>query len=393
MQDRKINVMHIIGDLDRAGAQEVVRTLIEYLLGDSCTPYVCTLRDGPLRRDIEKLGVTVDVLDDRRYPVTALPWFIADMIRIRRQLAGLIGEYEVDIIQTHLLGILHFLPLTLRFGTGLRAVLWTVHNVNFLPEQKKQDWILKSKRFGHRLLYRLAAGRNGLFVAVSDEVGNSVVQQLGLVEDKVVVISNGVDVKRYERPGDKTELCRELGLADDCYLAVVVGRLTVQKGHRYLIDAVPLVIDRYPNAHFLLVGEGELKDELQDQVRKLGLVNNVHFLGNRDDVPSLLASIDLFILPSLWEGLAMALLEAMAAGKPIVATTVSGTSQVMISGQTGLLVPPGEHQVLAKAIVRLLSDPSLAQAMGQAAKHQVTLNHSAQKQADEHLALYHRLMV
>jgi glycosyltransferase involved in cell wall biosynthesis len=116
-------------------------------------------------------------------------------------------------------------------------------------------------------------------------------------------------------------------------------------------------------------------------------------LGNRDDVPSLLASVDLFVLPSLWEGLAMALLEAMAVGKPVVATTVSGTSQAMISGQTGLLVPPGESQALAEAIIQLISDPTLAQAMGQAAKHHVTLNYSAQKQADEHLSLYRDLAV
>jgi glycosyltransferase involved in cell wall biosynthesis len=393
MQDRKINVMHIIGDLDRAGAQEVVRTLVEYLSGDSCTPFVCTLRDGPLRQDIEELGVVVDVLGARRYPVAALPWFLADMIRIRRQLAGRIRKYNVDIIQTHLLGILDFLTLTLRLGTGLRAVLWTMHNIDFLPKQKQQDWILRFKRFVHRLLYRLAASQISAFIAVSDEVGKSVIHELGPIQDKVVVISNGVDVKRYERPGDKTELCRQLGHSNDSYLAGVVGRLTAQKGHRYLIDAASVVIGRYPNAHFLLVGEGELQDDLQAQVRKLGLVNNVHFLGNRDDVPSLLASVDLFVLPSLWEGLAMALLEAMAVGKPVVATTVSGTSQAMISGQTGLLVPPGESQALAEAIIQLISDPTLAQAMGQAAKHHVTLNYSAQKQADEHLSLYRDLAV
>jgi glycosyltransferase involved in cell wall biosynthesis len=235
MQDRKINVMHIIGDLDRAGAQEVVRTLVEYLSGDSCTPFVCTLRDGPLRQDIEELGVVVDVLGARRYPVAALPWFLADMIRIRRQLAGRIRKYNVDIIQTHLLGILDFLTLTLRLGTGLRAVLWTMHNIDFLPKQKQQDWILRFKRFVHRLLYRLAASQISAFIAVSDEVGKSVIHELGPIQDKVVVISNGVDVKRYERPGDKTELCRQLGHSNDSYLAGVVGRLTAQKGHRYLI--------------------------------------------------------------------------------------------------------------------------------------------------------------
>ena len=115
-------------------------------------------------------------------------------------------------------------------------------------------------------------------------------------------------------------------------------------------------------------------------------------LGNRDDVPDLLAASDLFVLPSLWEGLPMALIEAMASGLPIVATEVSGTIRVMVPGQTGILVPPGDAQKLAEAILQLLSDPERARAMGKAARRRVEREFSAQKQAEEHLALYHRLL-
>ncbi len=149
---------------------------------------------------------------------------------------------------------------------------------------------------------------------------------------------------------------------------------------------------QHPHLHFLFVGDGELKAELQAQVQSLNLSGNVHFLGNRSDVPALLAASDFFVLPSLWEGLPMALLEAMAAGKPVVATAVSGTKLVMIPNETGLVVPPGDAQKLAEAILQLVSDPVRAKAMGIAARQQVAKEFSAQKQADDHLALYRRLL-
>jgi starch synthase (maltosyl-transferring) len=201
-----------------------------------------------------------------------------------------------------------------------------------------------------------------------------------------------VDVKRYDQPGDRAALCGQLGLATDVKLVATVGRLTLPKGHRYLINAASSVVSAYSDTHFLFIGDGELRDELQQQTREAGLWQNVHLLGVRDDVASLLAAVDLFVLPSLWEGLSIALLEAMAAGKSIVATAVSGTTQVMIPGKTGLIVPPGESQPLADAIVWLLSNPAQARGMGEAAKQHVVTNFSAQKQADEHVALYRRLL-
>ena len=137
---------------------------------------------------------------------------------------------------------------------------------------------------------------------------------------------------------------------------------------------------------------GHLREPLQSQVESLGLGDNVHFLGSRDDVPTLLAGSDFFVLPSLWEGLPMALLEAMAAGLPIVATEVSGTVQVMTSGETGLLVPPRDVPRLAQAIAKLLAEPARARAMGTAAQQRVEKRFSASKQAREHVLLYRSVL-
>jgi glycosyltransferase involved in cell wall biosynthesis len=391
-QTPQLSVMQIVLDLKRAGAQEVVRTLAEYLQKSGCKVIVCAFADGPVRADIEKLGIKVEILKRPRYSVIFLPLFIVALLRIRRELANLVRTYQVDVAQTHILQMLDFLVLSLRFGTSLQVVLWTFQNVEFLPKHK--HWLLKPKRFVYKWLYRLLARRADGFVAVSAQVHQAIMKQVGPVEDKIFTICNAVDLTPFEplRNSGKARLCTQLGLAPDACLIIIVGRLTKQKGHQYLIEAAPTIVAAYPNTHFLFVGEGELHDALQAQIQQINLMDHFHFLGVRDDVPHLLTAVDLFVQPSLWEGLSVALLEAMAAGKPIVATAVSGTTQAMVNGQTGLMVPITDSAALAKAIIQLLADPIQAQVMGRMAREHVALNFSAQKQAEEHLALYYRLL-
>lgn len=392
MSNRSLKVMHLILNLDIGGAQEVVRTLVEHLALDACLPIVCTFNDGPLRQDIEQLGIKVEVLPGRRYSVLAFPWFVADILRIYRSLVRLINEYEIDVIQTHLLTTLDFLVLALKYTTSVRVVLWTFHSFNFeLAEDElpKHKWLLKPKRHVHRQLYRLTSSLTNGFVAVSNEVKAAMVKIIGAdVQDKIIVICNGVNVKRYGHAGNREQVRTQLGFDKDARLIAMVGTLKKVKGHRYMIEAMASLVPQYPDLHLILVGDGELREELQTQVKKLGLCQHIHFLGNRSNVAELLEASDYFVLPSLWEGLSMALLEAMITGLPTVASEVSGTVQVITPGETGVLVPPGDIPGLIAALTQLLSDPAQAQRLGQAAKQYVQANFSAQKQANEHLALY-----
>jgi glycosyltransferase involved in cell wall biosynthesis len=388
-QNFDLNVMHVILNLDRAGAQEVVRTLAEYQQQMGCSVTVCAFYDGPLRTDIEQLGIKVEILTHSRHSVGALPLFLADLWQIRRKLALLVKKYRINVIQTHLLIVLDFVVLSLRGCADIRVVLWTIHNVDFLPSGS--HWSFKFKNFVYRVLYRLLASSVDGFVAVSDKVKDAILAQVGPAEDKVITIPNGVDVARYQRSASKKALCATLGLDESSHLMLTVGRLTKQKGHCYLIDAAVPVVSSFPNAHFLFAGDGELRGALQQQVQQVSLEEHIHFLGIRKDIPDLLAAVDAFVLPSLWEGLSIALLEAMAAAKPIVATSVSGTTQVMTSGETGIVVPPYNSQALTAAITELLSDLSQAQVMGENAKRHVSLNYSVQKQAKEYVSLYHSL--
>jgi len=395
MENRKVTVMQVISNLDIGGAQEVVRTLVNYLASRECQPIVCTFKDSPLRQDIERSGIQVEVLPDRRYSVVALPLFIVDMMRIWRALAKLVQKHRVDVVQTHLLRSLDFLVLLLRYTTPLRAVLWTFHNVNFeltASRLPKYSWLLGPKKFSYLFLYRLTSRWVSGFIAVSDDVKKAMVQIIGPIGDKVTVICNGVDTQKYRQTVDKAFVRNQLGLEADTRLIALVATLKEQKGHRYLIRALASIVPQHPDLHVLFIGDGELKEELQDQVNRLNLGGHIHFLGNRHDVPELLAASDLFVLPSLWEGLSMALLEAMATGLPVVASKLSGTVQVITPNESGILVPPGDTRQLVQAIEQLLNDPTLAQAMGTAARRRVAEEFSAQKQANEHLALYHRLL-
>jgi glycosyltransferase involved in cell wall biosynthesis len=393
MRNGQLTVMQIIRNLDIGGAQEVVRTLAAYLPAAGCRVVVCTFKDGPLREEIERLGVPVVVLPDRRHSVVALPKFIREMLLLRRALVDVVRKHDVDVVQTHLLRVLDFLVLTLRYGSGLRLVFWTVHNYNFTlraDQVRRHRWLLGPKRLGYRLLYRLAARWVDGLVAVSDEVETAILESIGSIRDKIAVICNGVDTARYQRPIDRARVRRELELPEDAWLMALVGTMKPQKGHRLLIEALRTVAPRFPDLHVLFVGDGEARAELEAQASASGVAERIHFLGSRGDVPDLLSACDSFVLPSLWEGLPMALIEAMASGLPVIASDVSGTKQVMIDGDTGLLVPPGDPGALGQAIVALLSDPARARAMGVAARRRVEVAFSAKKQAEEHMELYRR---
>jgi len=349
---------------------------------------VCSLFDGgPLFDGLVQQGTQVEVLSLPRHRFLAFPWFVADMVRIWRTLAQIIAEHKINVVQTYILGSQHFLVLALARTMGVPLVILNFRNEKFLPFSHGGG--LKNQI--HRLAYRLARRWASDFVAVSAEVKQAMIRTLGLSEEDIAVICNGVDVDRYRQPVDRDHVRHHLGLDTKARLLITVGTLKTQKGHRYLIEAAARVMRQYPDAHFLFVGDGELRPELQAQTNACGLSDKIHFLGNRRDVSELLAASDFFVLPSLWEGLSMALLEAMAAAKPIVATAVSGTGQVMIHNETGILVPPGDAAALAQAIDELVSNPARARAMGEAAQRRVEAHFSMEKQAAEYQALYRRL--
>jgi glycosyltransferase involved in cell wall biosynthesis len=216
-----------------------------------------------------------------------------------------------------------------------------------------------------------------------------VVSRDGISPEKLVLISNGLDTGRFSESECTRDIVhKNLGLNSGNQGIVTVGNLIPYKGHADLIKALPAILKKRSNVRLFLVGEDRgIQAELEHLASSLGVWDRVHFLGRRDDVPSLLMAMDLYVMASHEEGSSNALLEAMAAGLPIVATDVGGNREALDDGNAGLLVPPRDPQALASAIERLLDDAVLrAQVATRAKSHAQTYSVSAMVEA--HIRLY-----
>ncbi|MEO8287338.1 MAG: glycosyltransferase [Chloroflexota bacterium] len=346
----KVRVLHIIDGIGDAGAENLLRTFAASLDRSRFELHVCGLRPRPNSLTVSALrsmGVPILVLNQRAtYDIPAL---IA--------LVRYVRKHKIDIIHTHLLAgdvmgrITGFLTR--------RPVVSTIHNgrIDLDHEPRHRQWLEKwTARIWCRKL-----------VVVSELLREEVAEWFGVPESRVAAISNGVDTERFragpnfDRAGTKRTL-----LGGDFPLVINVARLVPQKGQRFLIEAARIVAARYPEVRFAFVGNGELRADLERQAEDAGIAGNIVFLGFRADVADIMAVSDIFTLSSLWEGMPVALLEAMAAGCPVVATDVGGVSQLVQPGVTGLLVPPADAEALANALLQCLDDPERTRQMGAA---------------------------
>jgi glycosyltransferase involved in cell wall biosynthesis len=205
-------------------------------------------------------------------------------------------------------------------------------------------------------------------IAVSEAARAFLISGKGYAADKVVVVPNGRDLSTF-RPGvGRDALRKELGLDRAVPLVGVVGRLESQKGHAYLLEAWPSVVGEFPDARLLVVGDGSLRRRLQARASELAVTESVLFAGFRADVPRVLDALDVLVLPSLYEGMPLTAIEASAMGRPVVATAVDGTPEVIREARTGRLVPPADPPALSRAIRSMLRDPLGAQRMGRAGR-------------------------
>lgn len=230
-----------------------------------------------------------------------------------------------------------------------------------------------------RLICRFLGRFTDLSLAVSQGVRDYLVREAGLNPGKIRVVVNGVDTAAIAAARPQAEMRRDLGLPAEARVIGLVGRLDHWgKGHKELFEAMARLKVQYP-LHALIVGGGRRETEVRELAKGLGLADVVHFLGSRQDVPDLLHAMDIFVLPSYSEGLSLALLEAMAAGLPVIASRVGGNPEVVTDGVTGLLIPPKDADALAQALERLLADPVKAQAMGEKARRRVEADYSLER--------------
>jgi glycosyltransferase involved in cell wall biosynthesis len=345
----RVGVMFVLTSAVRGGIEEVVLGLAQRL---DPSEFRLSLAGPPALLDSlapDLAGVSIDTL-----PVEAESW---THVREVGRLAAFMRGLRPHVVNPHLFRSTA-IAAPLARATGIPAVVETYHG-----REAWRQGALRGRFVADRLVTRLVTR----VIAVSRGAADFLVHGKGYPARKVVVIPNGRDLTRFAPGAHRDTVRKELGLDRDAIVVGVVGRLETQKGHVYLFDAWPAVVRRHPDARLLVVGEGSLREELLNQARDLGITDSVIFTGFRADVPRILDAIDILALPSLHEGMPLTVIEAAAAGRPVVATAVDGTPEVVLDGRTGHLVPPLDPSALARALLALLDDPDEVTRMGREA--------------------------
>lgn len=355
-----LRVVHLLPNLSIGGMERLLVEMLRHTNRDWVSPRVlCTGERGELADEAERLGVPVDALGrppgrNYRLIVTLARWFRA---------AG------TDIVHTH--GpYAHFYGALAARLSGGRPLVHTKHGFLW-PWTRRRHWQT-----------RLAGLLSTRVVAVSRDLAEQVRQREGIRNGRLEVLYNGIDTRQFEPRGD---------YFSDPPTAVMVARFSDEKDFETLLRATQHVRQQRPDFRLTLIGDGPLRQEMQTLATQLAVEQAVEFLGNRHDVPAQLAAASMFILSTRTEGLSISLLEAMAAGLPVVATAVGGNPEVIVEGQTGFLVPRGSAEKLAEKIVWLLDHPREAQAMGRAGRERVETHFDVRQTVRAYQRLYYEV--
>ncbi|WP_293995933.1 glycosyltransferase [Sphaerotilus sp.] len=344
-----LRLMHIVDSLEFGGLERVVTDLAieQKRRGDTVCVFSLLHTQG-LKSELEAAGIEV-IVGGKRDGVD-LPL----IGRLRRA----ITERRIALVHAH-----NFVP-----NYHAAAALWgrwqapklvcSLHDMGF-----RLDREARLRRF-----FQWSIGRTAGFAMVGSQVHGRYVGSGMVAADKATTVLNGIPVDRFRWTPERRWIARErLGVPQDALLIGAVGRQVALKNHALLIALMPALLQRHPSLRLALVGSGPLEAELRAQAEAAGLGDRVILTGQRRDVSDLTPGFDIFAMPSLTEGLSIALLEACATRLAIVATAVGGNPEIVREGETGLLVPPGEGPPLLQALDTLLADAPLRERLGQAA--------------------------
>lgn len=372
-----VRVCMFIWRLDQiGGAENYVPRLARAMARLGAEVVICSpFRERVFQDDDDLSFIRLPVFDWLpRYVGGAAFLFVAllSLIRARRR---------YDLIHAH--GLSYVAPAAIIAGTFLgKPVIAQAHGAGMTGDVSilGRSWLRSLRR---RLLMRVDR-----YVVLTDQIGSELLG-LGLDGRRVVKIPNAVDTSVfYPWVGDRRALRRKLGLSEEDKMVIFVGRLVPGKRVDLLMRGLRQVRERVPEARLVLVGDGPLRSELEQIVVRLGLDSSVIFAGNRPDVAAYMQASDMFVLPSEWEGLSIALLEAMACGLPVLVSDCDGNRELVTDGLDGIVFPRGNEKVLAQKIETLLLDTACAQRLAQAAVEKVQSQFRLESVAARFLELY-----
>ena len=371
---RPIRVLQLITSLERGGAENHLLALLTHADRRAFELETAVLSgEGELVPVFRQAGIPVHLLKSRtRFDPLALG-----------RLVRLLRDGRFDILHSHLFRADIYAGLAVaKLGERRPLLVSTRHN---------DDRFFLNPFVG--LVHYGVSARQDLIIAISDHIARFTVSRGVRHPERVRRVYHGLEppvTKALEREGQ--HIRQELGISPDEFLVGNVGRLALQKGQRHLIAAMPLLLERVPRARAIIAGGGDLEDYLRELASEIGVAECVHVLGPRKDVPALMHAIDVFVMPSIWEGFGLVLLEAMAAGRPIVASRVATIPEVVVDGETGLLVPAGDPLALASALADLAEQPARAARMGEAGRERLRRQFSVEKMVGDTELLYRELL-
>ena len=366
----RIKVLEMIDRSFLGGGQITLLSLVKGLDKDKFEVMAASGGGGPLVDELGKLGVPHIPIDVRKLSGPGAAGRIAAVLR----------GAAIDVLHTHG-GVAGLYGRLAAKKAGIPAVVHTLHGIHYLhyrnPLLKWAFIVLERRlsRFTDAVIFVSQADlRKGMKLRLAPA-------------GKARLIRNGIDpagmIPGFDRAAKKIELG-----SDGRPLIVAVSRLHRQKGLKYLLRAVPLIREGIPAVKVVIAGGGPLASKLASAVRRLRIGESASLLGEREDAREVLAAADVFVLPSLWEGLPYVLVEAAALGKPIVASDIDGVREVVRSGETGVLVPPRDPGSLAASLILLLMDQDLAGKLGERARRDIPSDFALERMVRETEALY-----
>lgn len=373
MQSSRLSIVHVVVTLERGGLERLVTDLaIEQLkAGHQVAVFSLNATEG-YAQPLADAGIEV-VIGHKRGG-----YDFGTISSLRR----LIQARQADVVHTH-----NFVPnyyaATAMLGLGRKVgLVCTCHDMGTRLSDRKL-----------RTFFKLSVLRTNRVAMVGSQVHAHFVQSGHVPAAKADTVLNAVPLERFDFNDSAREKARQaLGLAPDALAIGCVGRLVALKNHALMIDLMPRLLQSHPQARLVLIGGGELEQTLRTHAERAGVAAQVIMTGERTQVAELLPGLDVFALPSLTEGVSIALLEACATGLPVLATRVGGNPEIITDGATGLLVPPDDRDATFHALKKLLGEPSLRDRLGQAAREWVRAHASLDALRRRYDALYFQAM-
>jgi glycosyltransferase involved in cell wall biosynthesis len=366
-----MNILHLIESSEGGGAETVVLSLAKALRNKGNNCVIGLLQTGWLNDQVKEAGFDTIIIEQKRSYDLGCLWRLATLVR----------KFKIDLIHAH-----EFMMNTYGTMTGFLKgipVVTTIHGKNYYGEKTR-------RKIAYRFVSRLSR-----MVAVSDDLACFLAEEIGISKDRINTIYNGIDCERYNgnvSSGIALTVRESLSIPAQSPVVATVGMLFPVKDHLTLLRAAVKVTRRFPDVIFVICGDGELKDRLRKAANDLRIADNVRLAGFRDDIPGLLRITDVYVCSSLSEGLSLSILEAMAAGKPVVASNVGGNPEVVVHGKTGFLVPPQDPETLASKIILLLQNKLLSQQFGAEGQLRVHEKFSRERMVDTYQRLYQKAL-